>query len=228
MGLTKRVDYSGQVKKLKPHWVTPSNDGGPDVITRKLGIHGPEDKLKPFEVPENGLRFTEKNYINPGDPNHLHYYIWRWFSQITAGSDEVIRHAIAGETGNDIITKHNSPRGKVQYKISSYNRTKKSFTVLFYTSGADGTESLEVSIPSEIQNGKYYNNKFSRIDFRGEGFKENTRYQAIATTKEINRSTGQDEKVSIQKKNDLVVKNGKLTFRVGSIQKFSKIEFLML
>ena len=228
MGLTKRVDYSGQVKKLKPDWVTPSNDGGPDVITRKLGIHGPEDKLKPFEVPENGLRFTEKNYINPGDPNHLHYYIWRWFSQITAGSDEVIRHAIAGETGNDIITKHNSPRGKVQYKISSYNRTKKSFTVLFYTSGADGTESLEVSIPSEIQNGKYYNNKFSKIDFRGEGFKENTRYQAIATTKEINRSTGQDEKVSIQKKNDLVVKNGKLTFRVGSIQKFSKVEFLML
>ena len=60
MGLTKRVDYSGQIKKLKPEWVTPANDGGPDVVTRKLGIHGPEERLKPHEVPESGLRFTEK------------------------------------------------------------------------------------------------------------------------------------------------------------------------
>ena len=136
MGLTKRVDYSGQIKKLKPEWVMPSNNGGPDVITRKLGIHGPEENLKPHEVPESGLRFTEKNYINPGDPNHLHYYIWRWYSQIAGGSDEVIRHAIAGERGNDITTNGNGLTGNEQYKLSSYNRTKKSFTVLVYANGA--------------------------------------------------------------------------------------------
>ena len=49
-----------------------------------------------------GNVFTIDDYINPPDPNHLHYYIWRWFSQIAAGTDEVIRHAVAGEVGNDI------------------------------------------------------------------------------------------------------------------------------
>ncbi len=176
MGLTKRVDYSGQIKKLKPEWVIPSNNGGPDVVVRKLGIHGPEEKLKPHEVPESGLRFTEKDYINPGDPNHLHYYIWRWYSQIAGGSDEVIRHAIAGERGNDITTNGNGLTGNEQYKLSSYNRTKKSFTVLVYANGAAGTGSLEVSIPSTIQDGEYYNNEFSKIDFRGKdlGMGQNT------------------------------------------------------
>ena len=36
MGLVKRVDYNGRVKQLQPDWVTPSNDGGPDIVTRKI------------------------------------------------------------------------------------------------------------------------------------------------------------------------------------------------
>ena len=44
MGLVKRVDYNGRIKKLQPGWVVPSNDGGPDVVTRKIttpaGQHG--------------------------------------------------------------------------------------------------------------------------------------------------------------------------------------------
>jgi hypothetical protein len=225
MGLTKRVDYSGQIKKLKPEWVIPSNNDGPDVVVRKLGIHGPEEKLKPHEVPESGLRFTEKNYINPGDPNHLHYYIWRWYSQIAGGSDEVIRHAIAGERGNDITTNGNGLTGNEQYKLSSYNRTKRSFTVLVYANGASGTGSLEVSIPSTIQDGEYYNNEFSKIDFRGEGFRNGAKYNVSTITKDINNTTGKDENVSSGGSRNQVVRDGVLKVRIGKLRKFTKIVF---
>ena len=225
MGLTKRVDYSGQIKKLKPEWVIPANEGGPDVVIRKLGIHGPEEKLKPHEVPESGLRFTKKNYINPGDPNHLHYYIWRWYAQIAGGSDEVVRHAMAGERGNDITTNGNGLTGNEQYKISSYNRNKQSFTVLVYASGAAGTGSLEVSIPSTIQNGKYYNNEFSKIDFRGEGFQNGSKYHVSTVTKDINNATGRDENVSSGGSRNQVVRNDVLKVRIGKIRKFTTIKF---
>jgi hypothetical protein len=225
MGLTKRVDYSGQIKKLKPEWVIPSNNDGPDVVVRKLGIHGPEEKLKPHEVPESGLRFTEKNYINPGDPNHLHYYIWRWYSQIAGGSDEVIRHAIAGERGNDITTNGNGLTGNEQYKLSSYNRTKRSFTVLVYANGASGTGSLEVSIPSTIQDGEYYNNEFSKIDFRGEGFRNGSKYNVSTITKDINNTTGKDENVSSGGSRNQVARDGVLKVRIGKLRKFTKIVF---
>ncbi|MBT7742779.1 MAG: hypothetical protein HN727_13325, partial [Opitutae bacterium] len=156
MGLTKRVDYNGRIKKLKPEWVIPSNDGGPGIVTRKLSLRGGSDAtFQPVEVGKGGHRFTEKNYLNPGDPNHLHYYVWRWYSQLSGGSDEVIRHAVAGERGNDVTTFGNGVSGSEQYKISSYNRTKKSFTVLLYLSGGAGTGFVEVSIPSTIQNGNY-------------------------------------------------------------------------
>ena len=225
MGLVKRVDYNGRIKQQQPEWVIPSNDGGPDIVTRKVGVHGPEERSKPHEVSEEALRFTEKNYLNPGDPNHLHYYAWRWYSQIAGGSNEVIRHAIAGERGNNITVAGNGFTGNEQYKISSYNRTKKSFTVLVYSSGASGIGYLEVSIPSTIQHGKDYNNDFSKIDFRGEGFKEGTLYSARAVTKDISRNSGMDQSLSVQEKKGLRVKDGKLNFRVGAVRKFTKVEF---
>ena len=225
MGLVKRVDYSGRIKQQRPEWVIPSHDGGPDIVTRKVGLHGLEERCKVHEVSENWNRFTEKNYLNPSDPNHLHYYVWRWYSQIAGGSDEVIRHAIAGERGNNITVSGSGLTGNEQYKISSYNRTQKSFTVLVYASGASGNGYLEVSIPSTIQNGKDYNNAFSKIDFRGEGFKEGTLYSARAVTKDISRNTGIDENKSVQEKRGLRVKDGKLTLRVGSTRKFTKVEF---
>ena len=120
MGLVKRVDYNGRIKKLKPEWVVPSNDGGRGIVTRKLSLRGGSDAtFQPMEVGKSGHRFTEKNYLNPGDPNHLHYYVWRWYAQIAGGSDEVIRHAIAGERGNDVTTFGNGVSGSEQYKISS-------------------------------------------------------------------------------------------------------------
>ena len=164
--------------------------------------------LNPTKFLKVDLRFTEKSYINPGDPNHLHYYIWRWYSQIAGGSNEVIRHAMAGERGNDITTNGNGFTGNEQYKISSYDRTKKSFTVLVYSNGAAGTGFLEVSIPATIQNGKYYNNEFSKIDFRGEGFRNGTKYNVSTITKDINDTTGKDENVSSGSSRNQIVRDG--------------------
>ncbi len=226
MGLVKRVDYNGRVKKLKPEWVIPSNDGGPDIITRKLGLRGSsDDTFQPVEMPKSGLPFTVKDYINPGDPNHLHYYVWRWYSQIAGGSDEVIRHAIKGERGNDILISGPGMTGNEQYKISSYNRTKKSFTVLVYSSGANGKGFMDVSIPSTIQKGKYYNNEHSRVDFRGEGIEEGTKYKARIVTKDINRKNGRDQDLKNQSSSEAVVKDGMLKARVTGAQKFTSLEF---
>ena len=227
MGLVKRVDYNGRIKKLKPEWVIPSNDGGPDIVTRKIGLRGSSDStFNPVEVPKSGLPFTEKNYINPGDPNHLHYYVWRWYSQIAGGSDEVIRHAIKGERGNDILVSGSGMTGDEQYSISSYNRTKKTFTVLIYSSGADGKGSIEVSIPSTIQNGKYYNNEFSKIDFRREGFANGTSYKALVETKNLSREDGSDLGARIINISESKVQDGVLKAEVKNIHKFTKIEFM--
>jgi len=227
MGLVKRVDYNGRIKKLKPEWVIQSNDGGPDIVTRKIGLRGSSDStFNPVEVPKSGLPFTEKNYINPGDPNHLHYYVWRWYSQIAGGSDEVIRHAIKGERGNDILVSGSGMTGDEQYSISSYNRTKKTFTVLIYSSGADGKGSIEVSIPSTIQNGKYYNNEFSKIDFRREGFANGTSYKALVETKNLSREDGSDLGARIINISESKVQDGVLKAEVKNIHKFTKIEFM--
>ena len=226
MGLVKRVDYNGRIKELKPEWVIPSNDGGPDIVTRKIGLRGSsDDTFNPVEMPESGLPFTEKNYINPGDPNHLHYYAWRWFSEIAGGSDEVIRHAIKGEKGNDILVSGTGITGNEQYKISSYNRSKKTFTVLIYSSGANGKGFMDISIPSTIQDGKKFNNNDSKIDFRGEGFRNGTKYKARIETKNLSRKDGSDQdlyKVDIRQS---IVRNGVLKCRLSKVNKFTKVEF---
>jgi hypothetical protein len=132
---------------------------------------------------------------------------------------------LAGERGNDITTNGNGLTGNEQYKISSYNRTKKSFTVLVYASGAAGKGSLEVSIPSTVQDGKYYNNEFSKIDFRGEGFKNGTKYNVSTITKDINDTTGIDENVSTGGSRNQHVRDGILKVRIGNLRKFTKIVF---
>ena len=226
MGLVKRVDYNGRIKQLKPKWVVPANDGGPGIVTRKINLRGSsDDTIVPLEMPSSGLPFTEENYINPGDPNHLHYYAWRWYSQISGGSDEVIRHAMAGEQGNDITVLGIGMTGQEQYRISSYNRSKKSFTVLIYSGGANGKGWANVSIPSTIQNGKYYNNEHSKIDFRGEGIKNARKYSTRIITKEISRTDGSDQNVKEVELRKQMVREGKLTARVDGMNKFTTIEF---
>ena len=227
MGLVKRVDYNGRVKQLQPDWVVPSNESGPGIVTRKINLRGStDDSVVPIEMPSSGLPFTVEDYINPGDPNHLHYYIWKWYSQISGGSDEVIRHAMAGEFGNDIKVLGVGMTGNEQYKISAYNRTNGSFLVLLYSSGANGKGWADVSIPSTVQNGKYYNNEFSKIDFRGEGILNLRKYVSKVTTHNISLEDGSTEDLSESVSRTQVVHNGVLKARVNGMQKFTMVEFI--
>ena len=122
----------------------------------------------------------------------MHYYVWRWYSQIAGGSSEVIRHAIAGERGNDITTNGNGFTGTNNIKFPP-TIGQKSFTVLVYSNGAAGTGFLEVAIPFHDPKWEYYNNEFSKIDFRGEGFRNGSKYNVSTITMNINDTTGKDE-----------------------------------
>ena len=169
--------------------------------------------------------FSVKNFIDPSDPNHLHYYVWRWYSQIAGGSEEAIRHAVAGEVGNDINISGLGFTGKEKYRIASYNRTKSKFTVLVYSGGADGSSSMKVTIPSTIQDGKVYNNASSLKDFRGEGFVDGDTYHVRFVTKNISRNNGKD----LARREELIqpakVVDGQLSVEGGNVQKFTSIEF---
>jgi hypothetical protein len=223
MGLTKRRDYNGRVKKLRPDIVIPASDGGADIVTRKIDPRGTD---RSFIIRDGEEKiFTQANYIEPANPNHLHYYIWRWYAQIAGATDQVIRHALAGEVGNDIGVVGLGFTGSERYRIASYNRTQKRFTVLLYASGATGKSWAIVKIPAKIQTGAVYNNKHSEIDFRGEGFKEGERYDVRIETKNIDQTTGADVDVRILKKHGLIVKDGQLEAPIESLNKFTTVTF---
>ena len=222
MGLTKRVDYNGRVHTLRPEFTYPALDGGPDVVTRKLSLYGGDDA---FQIRlGSGENYTAENYAVPGDPNHLHYYIWRWYAQIAGGSDEVIRHAIAGEYGNDIAVIGKGFTGHERYRISSYNRTQKQFNVLLYASGAAGTAGnyTKLTIPARIQTGRHYHTDHSAIDFRGEGLKDGEQFTATIETKRICDQTGQDLDLRITKAHG-TVKDGYISFTMHPLLPFTKI-----
>ncbi len=222
MGLTKRRDYDGRVKAIAPRKVLRSADGGPGILAEKINIQESGGEIQLGEAPEP---FHKKDYANPSDPNHLHYYIWKWYAQIAGGPDEVIRHAIAGERGNDIVVEGPGYTGKEHYKISSWNRTKRKFTVLVYSDGANGKAWTRVSIPATIRTGKLYNNAHSRRDFRGEGFPDGTRYRATITSKNISRENGADLDRLVQTSEIQTVENGLLKVPVVDMRKFTTIEF---
>ncbi|MCA9269552.1 MAG: hypothetical protein KDA41_13820, partial [Planctomycetales bacterium] len=224
MGLTKRRDYNGRIKRLRPEIVVPASDGGADVVTRKLALHGPDDG---FAIENGGGNvFTVDDYANPSDPNHLHYYIWKWYAQISGGADEVIRHAIAGESGNDIIVDGAAFAGKERYRIASFNRTRDRFTVLVYASGADGASSATVTIPARIRAGRHYNNEFSRCDFRGEGFADGQTYYARIITKDISPDDGADVNPRYEQSSDAIVAGGALHATIHRMNKFTAVEFV--
>ena len=223
MGLTKRRDYNGRVKKIAPLKVLRANDGGPDILKTKVSIKGDDDT---FVVRKADEAFTVKDYINPRDPNHLHYYIWRWYGQLAGGTDEVIRHAMAGEEGNDITVWSPGFNGKEKYKVSSWNRTQKKFTVLLYSDGANGKTWAKVKIPSTIQTGKLYNNSSSKKDFRSEGLQNGSKYIARVVTKNICRKTGKDIDVVKKEYGPFLVEDGILESGVEGMNKFTTIEFL--
>jgi uncharacterized protein YdcH (DUF465 family) len=82
-----------------------------------------------------------------------------------------------------------------------------------------------VKIPAKIQDGALYNNKYSKTDFRGEGFEEGERYDVRIETKGIDKKTGSDVGVRILKKHGLTVKDGMLEAPIESLNKFTTITF---
>jgi hypothetical protein len=224
MGLTKRRDYNGRMAIIAPEKVTPSNDGGPDIITQKIGLAGNDDNFQIQTL--DGDVFTIDNYINPTDPNHLHYYVWRWFSQISAGANEVIRHAVAGEFGNDIVVTGPGFTGNERYRVSSFNRTEKSFRVLVYASGANGKTEMTVTVPSTIQTGRHSNTGESAVDFRGEGFARGQSYHAKVMTKNISDRDGSESCQRVLNSEITSVKEDVLTVTISNVQKFTRIDFI--
>ncbi len=224
MGLTKRRDYNGRVAKIAPAIVIPANDGGPGILTQKVQIQGGDDT---FTVggPEGNI-FTIDNYINPADPNHLHYYVWRWFAQIAGGTDEMIRHAVAGEIGNDVVVNGRGFTGNERFRIAGYNRSHESFRVLIYASGASGLETATVKIPSTIQTGLHSNTGKNRHDFRGEGFADGERYQARVVTKNIDGRTGADREQRVFETSVRVVADGTLEAVIPGIKPFTMVDFV--
>ncbi len=223
MGLTKRRDYNGRVRKLRPDWVVDAKDGGPGVITQKVSLRGRDQD---FTVRDGqGEIFTLADYINPSDPNHLMYYAWRWFAQAGGGRDEVIRHALAGERENDIAVAGPGYTGNERYRISTWNRTKKKFTTLIYSSGGTGEKPAKVSIPSVIQTGKRFNNESSKQDFRGEGIADGESYLVHIISKNISLQTGEDQVVKTFKLGPFKVTNQSLSVTVPGLNKFTRIDF---
>ena len=70
MGLTKRSDYNSRIKTKRPEILVAASDGGPDIVTRQLGIRGRDDTLE--IVDGGGHVISVENYINPSDSKHLH------------------------------------------------------------------------------------------------------------------------------------------------------------
>ena len=223
MGLTKRRDSTGRIAEVMPDIVIPAADGGPGVVTSKILLQGREPAFGVKLAARNV--FTAEDYINPSDPNHLHYYIWRWYAQLGGGSDEVIRHALAGERNNDIKVWGPGFTGAETYRMASYNRTRETFQVLLYAGGASGKLWADVSIPATIQDGAVYNNRHSRRDFRGEGFADGETYQAVVETKDISMEDGSDLGRRVITTTPAVVENGMLTVRVPVMDRFTRIEF---
>ncbi len=227
MGLTKRHDYNGRVKELMPEIVIPSKHGGADIVTSKVVVRGNDEEFKVALMDEKlQFPFTIEDYIDPSDPNHLHYYVWRWYAQISGGNDEVIRHAVAGEPANNIGVFGPDFTGPERYRISSYNRTRNSFMVLIYASGATAKHWVKVAIPATIQNGRHYNNELSQQDYRGEGFKDGDSYKARIITKNISPKDGSDIDPSVTESKVLTVENGMLHIPVMKMNKFTAIEFV--
>ena len=224
MGLTKRRDYNGRVRELRPDLVIDATDGGAGVITRKVSLRGRDNDFKVADG--QGEIFTMADYINPSDPNHLMYYVWKWFAQAGGGRDEVIRHALAGERGNDIAVAGPGYTGNERYRVSTWNRTQQKFTTLVYSSGGTGDKPANVAIPATVQTGKRFNHKNSKRDFRGEGFTEGQSYWVKVTTKNISLKTGQNEGTQKYNLGPYKVKDDTLHVSVPGLNKFTRIDFV--
>lgn len=221
MGLTKRLDYNGQLALLGEE-LNPNFTGGPAIATRKLNLRGSDDKTQiwndspSFEGSEFGAP-----YAVPDDPNHTHYYIWRWFAQLSAGQNECIHHAIAGEEDNDIILTGVDDEDFM--RMSSYDRTAKRFIVLVARREVDeDAQDLTVSIPATIQKGERYNRN---EQFVGEGFAEGEEVRVRWITEDVEPKTGYRKNNVSGESSLVVVTEGQLTFNIPESRRLTSVVF---
>jgi len=221
MGLTKRLDYNGRLALLGEK-LNPNFTGGPSIATRKLNLIGSDDKfIIQNDVPAIARNKFGAPYAVPDDPNHTHYYIWRWYAQLSAGQNECIHHAIAGEEGNDI---HLTGAKEEDYlRMSSYDRTDNRFIVLLARRKANkDPEDLIVTIPAKIQKGKRYNRDGK---FAGGGFREGEDVRIKWTTEDIEPKTGYRQNKKSGETDLLQVKDGKLIFSLPEAHRLTSIVF---
>jgi hypothetical protein len=221
MGLTKRLDYNGRLALLGEN-LNPNFTGGPPIATRKLNLIGSDDKfIIQNDVPAIARNKFGAPYAVPDDPNHTHYYIWRWYAQLSAGQNECIHHAIAGEEGNDI---HLTGAKEEDYlRMSSYDRTDNRFIVLLARRKANkDPEDLTVTIPAKIQKGKRYNRDGK---FSGGGFREGEDVRIKWTTEDIEPKTGYRQNKKSGETDLLQVKDGKLIFSLPEAHRLTSIVF---
>lgn len=224
MGLTKRLDYNGRLARLGEK-LNPNFTGGPAIATRKLNLMGSDEK---FTINNDSPAIVKGKFGAPyavaDDPNHTHYYIWRWFAQLSSGQNECVHHAIAGEKGNDIML--TGVKDKDFMRMCSYDRTVNRFIVLAARRKAknDPTD-LTVSIPARIQKGKRYNRDGY---FVGEGFAEGEDVQVQWTTEDVEPKTGYRLNKTSGDTDLIQVKDGKLTFRIPESRRLTSIVFQSL
>ena len=221
MGLTKRLDYNGRLAELGEK-LNPNFTGGPAIATRKLNLIGPDDKFTiQNDVPAISRNKFGAPYAVPDDPNHTHYYIWRWFAQLSAGQNECIHHAIAGEEGNDILLTEVDDEDFM--RMCSYDRTEDRFITLVARRKANrDPEDMTISIPATIQKGKRYNQD---NQFVGEGFSEGEKVRVRWTTEDVEPKTGYRQNMKYGKTDFIEVENGKLTFSISESRRLTSIVF---
>lgn len=222
MGLTKRIDYNGRLADLDEP-LNPNFTGGPGIPNRKLNLRGKDEEFVIIEDTSflGGSKFGAP-YAVPDDPNHPHYYVWRWVAQLSAGQNECVHHTMPGELGNDInMTGVDSSN---YIRMSSYDRTAKRFIVLVARRDAEEVEDpldLNLSIPATIQEGARYNRDGL---FLGEGFLDGEEVIVKWTTEDIEPSTGY-RKNTLTQSEKIMVKDGNLAVNIPAIRRLTTIIF---
>ncbi len=221
MGLTKRLDYNGRLALLGEDLI-PNFTGGAAIATRKLNLRGSDEK---FVVNNDFPTFDGSEfgapYAVPDDPNHTHYYVWRWFAQLSAGQNECIHHAIAGEEGNDVILTGVEERHYM--RMSSYDRTDRRFIVLVARQKSQkDSDELTISIPAKIQKGNRYNRDGL---FEGEGFAEREEVRVRWVTEDVEPRTGYRRNKIASDIEVVSVAEGQLTITIPAPKRLTSVIF---
>jgi len=221
MGLTKRLDYNGALEKLGER-TFPNAHGGAPILARKVRVSGPEDKP---QVHNDEKWYKEakfrSEYSVPNDPNHPHYYIWRWYAQLSSASNECIRHTCRDEKGNDIVLEGVEPDSV--YSMSSYDRTAERFTVLIVgQEQRDDSTKITIRIPARIQRGRYFHHDDK---FVGEGFDDSQKYVVRWRTEDMIPPTGMSTNISTGVSPALPVMDGQLKAEIPAARRLTTVFF---